>query len=245
MGTAGALLLAVLAAGPNGYLLLPSLAPAEVRASLPTDALLPLTSRLWVAYHERPEWPMAFYLPADDPRLYLFADAERVLPTLRAPRLFLYAAYYRPPVPALDMPLDVAQYLFGALLEASLDLAPPAGLAARAPEGGPEAYRAALASFGAHALSVAVELRRSIARQRAAGKDPCVIVDHPATLFGLWRRVFTTEEYRGQIRAPSTAPGRWVAGPPLTVGDKAFFVDQVLDGFWSGDTRRDFGLECL
>lgn len=246
MGAAGAgLLIALAAVGPNGHLLLPSLAPAQVRGSLPAEVLLPLTARLWIVYHERPEWPMAFYLPAEEGGLFLFAaGVERPLSALRVPRLFLYAPYYRPPVPALDMPLDVAQYFFGVLLEAWLDLAPPPGLEERAAAVGPEAYSAALAAFGSHALSVAVELRRSLARQRAAGKDPCAIVDRPDTLFGLWRRVFTTAEYRGQIRVPDTSPPRWAPGPPLTAGDKAFFVERVFRGFWTGDVRRDFGLDC-
>jgi len=248
MGAAGALLLTALAIGPNGHLLLPSLAPAVVRAGLPADAFLPLTPRLWVVYHDRRELPMAFYLPAaDEPAdlsLHLFAaGGERVLPGLRVPRLFLYAPYFRPAAPALDMPLDVAQYFFGALLEALLDLAPPADLDERTAGRDREGYVSALAAFGSHALSVAVELRRSLARLRSAGKDPCAVVDHPATLFGLWRRVFTTEEYRGQVRAPGQ-PRQWVLGPPLTEDDKAYFVDRVFGGFWTGDARRDFGLDC-
>ena len=218
MGAAGLLVTVLALVGPNGYLLLPSLAPAEVRASLPADVFLPLASRLWIVYHERPEWPMALYLPAADEPADLSlplvaADAERLLPGLRVPRLFLYAPYYRPAVPAADMPLDVAQYFFGALLEALLDLAPPPDLDARAAGRGREGYVSALTAFGAHALSAAIEVRRSLARQRAAGKDPCRIVDHPATLFGLWHRIFTTEEYRGQVRVAGEPP-RWVPGPP-------------------------------
>lgn len=248
MGAAGALLTALVLFGPNGHLLLPALAPAEVRAALPADAFLPLASRLWVVYHEHPEWPMALYLPAaDDPAdlsLHLFAaDAERLLPALRVPRLFLYAPYFRRPAPAVDMPLDVAQYLFGALLEALFDLAPPADLDAQAAGRNREGYVSALAAFGSHALATAVELRRSLARQRAAGKDPCAIIDHPATLFGLWRGIFTTEEYRGQIRLDGKPP-RWALGPPITESDKAYFVERVFGGFWTGDPRRDFGLGC-
>jgi hypothetical protein len=35
-----------------------------------------------------------------------------------------------------------------------------------------------------------------------------------------------------------------VLGPPLTEDDKAYFVDRVFGGFWTGDARRDFGLDC-
>ncbi len=257
-----ALILLVLATfGPNGHVLLPALAPQGESRGLPVDAFLTLTPLLWVVFHEVPELPMAAYQEgASAPDLalhFLAADpkTERPLPRLRVPRLFLYAPYYRRGAQldaAGDMPLDVAQHFFSALIEALFDLAPPAGVDQRAAEHGAAlpatarrtAYVSAAAEFGSHALSVATELSRSLERQRTAGKDPCRLVDHPATLFGLWRRVFTTNEYRGQYPADDSGRRRWVQGPPLSPGDREHFARQVLGGSWSGDVRRDFALDC-
>jgi hypothetical protein len=33
-------------------------------------------------------------------------------------------------------------------------------------------------------------------------------------------------------------------GPPLTPGDKRFLADRLLAGFWTGDVRQDFDLDC-
>ncbi len=251
-----ALLLLVLATfGPNGHFLLPALTP---RGDVPSDAFLALTPRLWVVFHDHREWPMAFYQGAaaapDASLLLLAADpaVDRALPRLRVPRIFLYAPVYRPGgrlPPAGEMPLDVAQYFFGSLLEALFDLDPPDGLEEQAAEHGasiPEsqrrtAYTSALAEFGSHAMSVAVELARALERQRAAGKDPCRVVDLPATLFGLWGRMFTVNEYRGQYRPPGGH--RWVQGPPLSARARELFVRDIFGGLWTGDVRRDFDLD--
>lgn len=266
-GLAALLLTLVANFGPNGgWVLLPHLDPPEVRRRLPVEAFLDLAPRLWVVHHEVRDQMMAFYSPAEGEEgsevtvaawRLVSADSrtERLLPDLRVPRIFLYAPYYRPegrPLSALEMPLDVAQYFFSALIEASLDLAPPPGLGERAEEYGRGipaaerrgAYVSALSQFGSDLLSAAGELRRSLARLRAAGKDPCRAVDFPGTLFAHWDRMFTSVEYRGLYRPAGAPPGTWTLGPPLAPADKAFLLDDLLGGFWAGDVRRDFELDC-
>lgn len=239
---------------------------------MPVEPLLAVTPRLWVVYHHHDDWTMAFYRPSPDapeaaartPDLSFQVLAgsggvERPLAGLRVPRLVVYAPYYRSPTAGpsvLEMPVDVAQYYFQALLEASFDLAIDAGLAelaaaradvllAEIPAGQRAGvYAEALAAFGAHALATAVEVRRSLARQRVLGKDPCRAVDLPSTLFGLWRRIFTDEAYAGLFR-PAAAPAEgWRPTPPLARADKELLMARVFQGFWTGDPRRDFHLDC-
>lgn len=250
------------AVGPNGHVLQAALEPAETRRNLPVEAFSHLLGELWVVFHDSKEWAMATYAPAGTPAFVLGARRrpERLLPGLEVPRLYLYSPYYRPEgrtPPATDMTIDVAQYFAETLVEAALDLQPPGGLDERAahygesPEGGGiptaqrrSAYASALAQFGAESFSLAVEIRRSLARQRAAGKDPCKILHLPGTLFGQWGRVFDSIEYRGLYRPPGAPSGRWTLGPPITANDKRFLIRQVFEDRWSGDVRRDFSLTC-
>lgn len=245
MNGLSALLLFWLAAiGPNGEVLLPAL-----DRSLPVRAFTEFTPRLWVVLHHNRDLPMAFYSPAErrDPSFWLRVkdpDMERLLPGLRVPRIFLYAPYYRPGArlsSATEMTVDVAQYFSETLLEAFFDLSPPDGFEERAQHYGP-GYISALAQFGSDVFSIAVELRRSLQRQRAAGKDPCVVASHPATLFSRWQRIFTTAPYRGLYDPPGHGPAR--LGPPLSRGDKSFLIDKAFANFWAGDLQRDFGLDC-
>lgn len=262
-GLSAFLLTLVSAFGPNGWVLAAHFESPVAGARMPVDAFSEIAPRLWVVHHEDREAMMAFYLPASGlgdgalPWRLAAADsrAERLLPELRVPRIFLYAPHYRPegrPRTVLEMPVDVALYFSSALIEAALDLTPPEGFGRRAEEYGrgiPSAerrgaYVSALAQFGSDLFSAAGELRRSLARQRAAGKDPCRIVDHPGTLFVHWRRIMTTLEYRGLYRPPGAPSGTWVRGPPLTTADKRYLVDRLFGGTWTGDVRRDFDLKC-
>lgn len=261
-GLAALALTLVSSFGPNGWVLLAHLDPPEVRPRMPVDVFVELAPRLWVVLHEDPDRTMAFYDPPAEAGSALWrlassssSSSERLLPGLRVPRIFLFTPYYRPegrPRTVLDMPVDVAQYFFTALIEAFLDLRPPPGMDTRSEQYGRGippaerrgAYASALSQFGADVLAVAGELRRSLARQRAAGKDPCPVVDHPNTLFVHWGRVFTSVEYRGMYRPPGAPPGTWSLGPPLSADDKRYLADRLFGGFWTGDVRRDFELDC-
>jgi len=212
---------------------------------------------------------MAFYLP---PQRLAAADAgqgtpdlglallrtagvERLLPALEVPRIFLYAPYYRrgAGLAAIrDMTLDVAEYLFHALLEAYLDAATPdheatfSGRAAATLSDVPqehrrEAYLAALADFGSHLLSLTLEIERTLERQRRLGKDVCRAVRHPGTLFAKWPRLFAEEPFRGHYESG----GRSVlATGSIERRDKEILVRGILRGRWTGDVREDFGLDC-
>lgn len=256
-----------LAAGPNGAIVTHALKRPELRRSLPVDVLAEDARRLFVVYHDLPSAPMAFYLPpqrlatmdgAPDLGLALLSGTggvERLLPALEIPRIFLYAPYYRrgAELAAIrEMTLDVAEYLFHALLEAYLDAAAPtyeptfseraAATFGDVPEKHRrEAYLASLADFGSHLLSLALELERSIGRQRAAGKDVCLAVRHPGTLFTKWPRLLDDERFRGHYESG----GRTVlASGSIERRDKELLVHDILGGRFTGDVRRDFGLDC-
>jgi len=267
---ASIVLAAVLATGPNGATVTHALKRPELRRTLPVDVLAADARRLFVVYHELPDAPMAFYLPpqrlaaagdargAPDLGLILLSKTggvERLLPALEVPRIFLYAPYYRrgTGLTAIrEMTLDVAEYLFHTLLEAYLDAVAPAyeptfsDRAAATLGDVPEehrrrAYLAALADFGSHLLSLALELERAVERQHTAGKDVCRAVRHPGTLFAKWPRLFREEPFRGHYESG----GREVlATGSIGRRDKEILVRDVLGGRWTGDVRQDFGLDC-
>ena len=230
--------------GANGFLI-----AGNAPQALPSSWLEPVAERTWVTFHDRADWAMAFYLPAG-------SQGVESLPG----RLVLYAPYYLAPDGLRDtddMPVDVAEHYFHALLEASFETSVYAtSVAPRAAElmqdvPGPRrlaAYLSASADFGSHALSIANELHRAARRQAAAGKNLCDLIDHPATLFGSWQRSFAHGLYRGRYQPPATAEN---AAPPwatsragLETQDKLRFVSEVLDVAWTGDPARDFADLC-
>ena len=267
-GLAELLLTVAWAIGPNGQAVHAQLDDPALRQTVPVAALADTTPDLWVVYHEVDGWPMAFFTPAGTSRPALpalgpvEAAAPRLLPGLAVPRLYLYRDYYRAPASATPapvgaMPLDVAEYYFHALLDAWLD--PTSGragggfredlarrsevLMASVPaDQRQDAYRAALADFGAHLLSTALEIRRSLERRRRAGKDPCGALDRPGTLYALWPRIFDESPFPGLYRAPTGEWTRTVA--ILERADKERLAAEVLDIPWTGDLRRDLGLAC-
>ena len=268
-GVAELLLAVVLTIGPNGYLIHQQLAQSQVREALATAAPEAVGPRLWIVFHQQPEWPMTLYvLPghvAEIPEPIRSAKHElpRLLPALDVPRLFLYAPYYRPGarmVAVESMPVDVVEYYFHALLEAFLDLERARSASGYIDERAAErmrsvppghrreAYVAALADFGAHALAVANELWRGIRRRQAAGEEPCPGIEQGAALFGLWGKIFGAGEYRGRYylrEGDAEGAGRWVtSAESLDRRDKELFLRQVLEARWSGDVREDFGCFC-
>ena len=147
------------------------------------------------------------------------------------PRLFLFAPYYLATdglVAVSRMPVDVAEYYFHALLEASLDLgsggaAYAAWAEARAAELMSEvpaaqrrqAYRAALSDFGAHLLSIANEISRAARRQAAAGRDICRLLgvrpSHRTTPRpeGLGQERDPEDRVTGALGRPASLFGHW------------------------------------
>ncbi len=234
--------------GANGFLIESQLAGAN---ALPAAHLLPVAGHARIVFHDRPDWAMAFYLPAADPD------------SAPDPRLFLYAPYYLAPgglVAASGMPVDVAEYYLHAVVEASLDLERAAGSSywrwtrARAGELMAEvtepqqlaAYIAALADFGAHLLSIRNEIWRAAERQAASGRDLCRHLDRPASLFGLWRRSLGESSYFGTYRMPGEdgTSRQSRSRQPLAPADKARFLTEVLGIAWTGDPAADFAELC-
>lgn len=272
------LLSVFLAVGPNGYWVERPLRIADQEGVLPAAALADTAARLWVVYHHQPDLAMAFYEPVtpDSPppadaaedgsptaapnalqsklarqMLASMGGFERMLPALELPRLYLYAPYYQK-AQLKEMPLDVSEYLFSALLEATFDLGGedlPLILRERgrkvmseAPDGQRlNAYLAAMTDFGAQVMSVALELQRTMQRLGAQGKDHCPAVDHPATLFGQWGRLFSGAEFRGRY----IDEGRQAfLTQSLAGGDKELFLKAILQADWSGEIRADFETGC-
>ncbi len=192
---------------------------------------------------------MAFYLPpSGDP-----GSPEG--------RLFLHAPYYLAPsglAAPSRMPVDVAEYYFHALLEASLDLDRAAGsryatwtrqraseLMADVPEAQrPDSYLGALSDFGAHLLSMRNEVWRLAKRQAAAGRDVCRHLDSPASLFGLWRQSIEQGAYFGSYYLPAGGGVPSQSRRPLTRSDKARFLTEILGVVWAGDPATDFAGLC-
>lgn len=267
-GAVVGLLAAIFSAlGPNGAELGAALRPPAVAPWLPVERLAALAAELWLVEHRHADWRMAFFLPPATPVAELGVAVlatdrgpSRLLPGLRLPRLFLYRPFYRregvlQPVGA--MPVDVAEHLFAALLDAWLERAVDdchgRGLGARLRRRAEatmadvpaafrgEAYRRALVDFGAGALSVANEIARSDRRRRARGSsDLCRLIDRPGTLFGAWRGVFAGA-WPGRWRGPD---GERISRGVLTAEDRRWLLREALGVAWNGDPRHDFAAMC-
>lgn len=270
----------VLTLGSNDYLVHGQLARADALEGklLPLRALADGADGLYVVFHDRPGWGRAFYLPVDGVDLptegpqRLLANAlasagtERFLPGLSVPRLMLSASGYRRGDGLVDletMALDQAEHYFNALLGARVDtlVAETAwadavdrraeALMAEVPaDQRRDAYLAAGVDFGSHLLATAHEVGRHV--RRKGPKALCRILDHPATLFGAWRRAFEGGQYPGRWTEASAggatafaAPGRSrTTGAVLTAADKTWVVERILEMPWAGDPRADFRDLC-
>lgn len=212
---------------------------------------------------QRGHLPLAFACAMEeDLALELHYSRHSVGATYRPPRaqtseaLALYAPSYLRGlrlVPVVDMPVDVGEGYFHALLDGHLrrELGRPAGalsaeLRRRADEAMAdvpeedrvEAYIDALASFGSHLLAVTNELERK-ELQRSDSGGLCPLLGRRLPLLDLWERIFTTEPYPGayvtrggQVRF-SQSTLRWE--------DKRFLLERVLEDRWSGSIVDDLG----
>ncbi len=277
-GFAGLVLSVVWALAPDGHLLARQLAGSELMPAL--DQLLPAAETSWLVFHRQPAWAMAFYSPpeadlgsVERAAEEVLVEPERLLPGLELPRIFLNATYYGSRGEHADLaavPIDVAENLYHALLDAYLDrqLREPTstylGLArtragalmAEVPE--PQrlaAYLAAASDFGSHLLSIAHEIGRAERRARARGGNLCALLDPPRTLFVLWVASVETASYPGRytVLSAGEAAGAEEVGPGirqvttrrgLERRDKELFLEHVLGGVWSGDAAADFRHLC-
>ncbi|HEV8629575.1 MAG TPA: hypothetical protein VGV61_04595 [Thermoanaerobaculia bacterium] len=200
--------------------------------------------RLVLVFHQDPDQPAAGYLAAN-------AGGQA--------RLALYAPHFLRGLqlrPLADLPVDLSEAYFNALLEAYLrrQLGLPGSelgvelrrralstmtdvpVARRL-----EAYVDAQTSFGSHLLSVANELDRSQQRRQATGRSLCGLLSRPLPLFTLWERALGDGGY----------PGAYVLGGPpgegalrfsrsvLTASDKRLMVERVLRAPWVGSVAAD------
>ncbi|MEO1084473.1 MAG: hypothetical protein AAFY88_09535, partial [Acidobacteriota bacterium] len=182
---------------------------------------------LWLAWHERPVLGAAVFISDEDwqsAQALLLAGTDRLLPHLSVPRLLLAPGHFRNPDGRFErlegLKPDSAERLLNALLGAALDRrfrsdgAFARALEARAdvtmadvpPAHRAAAYRMALVDFGAHIFSISHEIGRHQRRRLGRGETLCAVLDHPVSLFGLWRRALESGEYFGQRPVAAETP---------------------------------------
>jgi hypothetical protein len=215
------------------------------------------------------EWPLPVGFALDESRRLVLAfhrdDAEAPAfflegPAGTPPRLVLYGPHYLRGVelrPLLDLPVDLSEGYFQALLEGFLrhqietggTLGPELRSRAQAtmvdvpPAHRLEAYVDAQASFGAHLLSIVNELDRSELRRRAGGRSLCSHVGGPLPLFSLWERALGESPFPGAYvaRGPHSEELVRFSRSTLTAADKRFLLERVLDAPWKGPAATDLG----
>lgn len=194
-----------------------------------------------VTYHGHEDWRWATWVelsPVGDP--------------LPVPRLVLDPEVLGGEIVLDDLPLDLAEYVLSAWLEAALSS--PAGrlriadraaelasseasLAAWPIEAVGSGLRAGLAEFGAHLLSLGLETRRAAARARGRGLDPCPLAREERLLYGTWRKTFDRPDFR--LRS-----GDRPAGPAVPLADRRWLETEVLERDWTRDVVADLELGC-
>jgi hypothetical protein len=214
-------------------------AAATARGHLPIAFASTLAGDLPLRIERLPDGARATYRPASagNPEVLVLDGPTYV----RGVRL----------IPVVDMPVDLGESYFAALLDAHLARAlrqPAAPLAVELrrragealpdvpPEQRVEAYVGALTSFGSHLLAVANELERKEIQRRDRG-GLCPLLGRELPLLALWERIFTSEPYHGAYETPGGA-ARW-SRAALRPEDKRFLLDVVLDSRWRGSVRGD------
>jgi hypothetical protein len=219
---------------------------------LPLGFACAVAPRLELAFHHQEKHSPAFFVAGtgfSPPYLVLHAPSFLVGVGLR---------------PIRDLRVDGADYLFHALVRAYFDLVAPS--ASLAPENLPgeraqelfpevppeqrlEAYHDAVASFVAHALSVAVELERKQAEWSAEGRSLCPDGGAGGPLFALWEHIFLDQPYHGRYfrtAAPGGGGGRETLYSRRALGleDKELWAGELLGSAWTGRASPDFGHFC-
>ena len=228
----GSLLFVAFALVPTAHALDHQLAIAAERQALaPLGALRPLAAELWLVPHRLDGGPRAVFLPADSE-----APTGRWPWSAAVPRLLLHgpthgldpSTPHGAPTPWRDLAVDTAEGLAFALVEAWLDPARSdaeldrwiharaAVLMVEVPEASREiAFRAALADFAAHLVSIANEVYRAADRAAVRGVDACDWLTTGIPLFRLWRQGLEVGAYPGRYPAPRE-PASVATGPAAT-----------------------------
>ena len=263
-GLGGLLLVAMAGVGPNGWMLGQGLAELQGPVPLPVESLIPVTQDLWLVPHEEPAWSMVFYTPPKTPLFpMMIGQAERLLPEVSGPRLFLRSNIFEPG--ALDhLAVDAAEYLYRTLLEVHLhqeverEGSPYRLVAARRAtdlmlevpaEHRRTAYLSAVADFGGHLFSIANEVNRASRRAQDLGRDPCLLLRRKAPLLRLWETSFESSPYTGRYPKSSQRPGwpqvEWVeTRRALEAQDKKLFLSHILGDVWRGTMDQDLAALC-
>ncbi|MEM8964602.1 MAG: hypothetical protein AAGD38_24160 [Acidobacteriota bacterium] len=259
--TLAAVLVATLALFPSGGALHPVLA----ESASPLDPLAEISTELWLVFHDDRSLPLAFFAPAED-LAWAFAwvegvEASSLLPRLALPRLLLARRAFIDPQdgelrPFAELPLDTVDALTRSLFRAWLPrrAAAPAfrdRLAMRATERLEElpaterlpVYLGMLADYAAHIVALDHEVRRSVARRRAAGRaPPCGLLEPPVGIFALWQQAFDDVAFPGE---GTDASGRYfITGAVLNAEDKRWVERFLLADRFAGEPRTDFAWLC-
>lgn len=249
---AGALLFVVFHLGPNQDLIYDQLARRDAvdRRLLPIEALYEISREpLYLVFHQEKEWRRAFYLGAGMPAL----PAERSLPGLEVPRLYLYRPLFLVGGRLPDfsgLAVDTSSGYFEALLERQFErrLAKPefaARAKARADQLFAEVaeerrlgvYGSTLAEFGGHLMSIANEL----ARAKRRGVDICPR-EKSLPLLDHWRRAFEETPFAGS-HTPAGSFEPLLTRAVLAREDKLFGAAELLGrARWKGDPVADLAV---
>ncbi|MEM8932706.1 MAG: hypothetical protein AAGE94_16095 [Acidobacteriota bacterium] len=273
-----------LAWGPNGDLLDRVVERSDEleHRLVPIERLVDGVGPLWIVEHGRPAvdplfvttdaWQGATVSAA----AAWLGDAERLLPSLRVPRLLVARERYAMAGLVLDpLAVDVYEPFVRALADAQVhrrlddDPAFATAAAARADERMTDvaarhrldAFLGGAIDYTAQLVAVSHEIARQERRRLARGSEGlCALLDHPATLFGHWRRLVTEASFPGYapVEPPdgarsghgaTSARSPWLASSRMTrtvlsTDDKRWLAETLLGRSWTGDPEIDFAVLC-
>jgi hypothetical protein len=271
-GLEALLWLALRGVGPDGSVLAEDLRALEgPPLVLPVESLAETAETLWLIPHGEKSGIFALYAGPEDPSSGRFFDlAEESTPDPGIPRLVLHTVYLEGADGLENLPVDLSENLYSALLEARLEAVALPGTAygervgRRAAalfdevpaEHRRGAYLVAVRDFGSHLLSIAHEVRRAAVRAGARGIAPCVLLERRVPLLKLWERSLREGRYTGNYPRPAAAESTEAQGMAafrvdwpetqrgLEADDKRAFLKEILDIEWRGDMEHDFAELC-